>query len=97
MIPFFFKKRSIFVHTYICEESSWEDAQETVNGGYFLKKNYTVIQFLEVTLHLQLLQNIGYVPHVVQYILEPILYLIDCTFHSSTPILPLPPLPTGNH
>ena len=29
--------------------------------------------------------------------LEPILQPIVCTSHSPTPILPLPPLPTGNH
>ena len=40
----------------------------------FLKK--ILIQFLKVTLQLQLLQNIGYIAHVVQYILTPnILYL----------------------
>ena len=46
------------------------------------------IQFLKVTFHLELLQNIGYIPSVVQYILEPILYLIVCTSC---------PAPTGNH
>ena len=53
------------------------------------KKNF--IQFLNVTFHLQLLQNIGYIPHVVQYILEPILHPLVCVSHSPTPILPFPP------
>ena len=30
------------------------------------------IQFLKVTFHLQLLQNIGYIPHMVQYIFQDI-------------------------
>ena len=41
--------------------------------------------------HLQLLQNIGYSPCFVQYILEPISHPIFCTSRSPTPILPLPP------
>ena len=48
------------------------------------------MQFLKVTFYLQLLQNIGYIPHIVQYILQPILHPIVCTSHSPTPILPLP-------
>ena len=43
---------------------------------------------LKVTFHLQLLQNIGYITCVVQYILEPILHPIVCTSPSATPILP---------
>ena len=48
---------------------------------------------------MNILQNLGYIPHVVQYILEPILYPMVCTSHSATPILPLvapqsPPLAT---
>ena len=53
------------------------------------------IQFLKVTFHLQLLQNIGYIPHVVQHILEPILHPVACISHSLTSILPAPT--TGNH
>ena len=34
------------------------------------------MQFLKVTFHVQLLQNIGYIPHVVPYILKPNLHLI---------------------
>ena len=49
---------------------------------------FIFIQFLKVTLHLELLQNIGYIPSVVQYILEPILYLIVWTSY---------PALTGNH
>ena len=47
-----------------------------------LLKNSNFYIILKVTLHLQLLQNIEYIPHIVQYILEPILtfffYLKDC-------------------
>ena len=38
------------------------------------------MQFLKVTCHLQLLQNIGYIPCVVQYILEPILIFLNDYF-----------------
>ena len=56
----------------------------------FLFKNFKeFIQFLKVTVHLQLLQNIGYIPHVVQFILEPILYSVVCSSHSPIPILTL--------
>ena len=44
----------------------------------------------KVTFHLQLLLTIGYIPSVVQHILEPILYSIVWAFHCSTLILPLP-------
>ena len=43
-----------------------------------------------VTFHLQLLQNIAYVPHVVQNILEFILYSIICT---QCIVPPHPPTP----
>ena len=33
--------------------------------------------------HLQLLQNIDYIPCIVQYILQPILYPVVCTSHSA--------------
>ena len=49
------------------------------------------IQILKSTFHLQLLQNIGYIPRVVRYISEPLLQPIVRTSHSLTPILPLPP------
>ena len=56
------------------------------------------IPFLKVTFHLQFLQNIGSIPRVAQYILEPILHPVVCTSHPQTYILlPPPPLPTGNH
>ena len=38
----------------------------------------TFYLILKTTFHLQLLQNIGYITHVVQYILELILYPIIC-------------------
>ena len=44
--------------------------------GYILKKTLNI---LKITFQLQLLQNIGYICHVVWYILEPILYPIICT------------------
>ena len=37
-----------------------------------------------VTFHVQLLQNIHYIPHIVQYILEPILQAIVCAPTSSS-------------
>ena len=40
-----------------------------------------------VTFHLQLLQNICYIPCDVQYILEAILYPIICSSHFPTAIL----------
>ena len=36
------------------------------------------MQFLKVTFHLQLLQNIACIFHIVQYILESILYPVVC-------------------
>ena len=47
------------------------------------------IQFLKFTFHLQLLQNIGYIPRVVQYILESILHPVVCASHFPIPMLPL--------
>ena len=37
------------------------------------------MQFLKVTLHFHLLQNTGYIPHVVWYIFEPMLHPTVCT------------------
>ena len=54
---------------------------------------YTI---LNVTLHIQLLQNSGYLPHVAESILELISYPTVGTSHSPTPKPPLRPLPTGN-
>ena len=56
---------------------------------YLFVKSLNFIQFLKVTFHLQLLQNIGYIPHVVQYIPEPMLYLIVCPL-SPPHIIPAP-------
>ena len=42
---------------------------------------------LKVIFHLQLLQNIEYIPYVVQYILEPVLYFAVCCSHFLPPIL----------
>ena len=55
------------------------------------------IQFSKVTLHLQLLQNIVYIPCVVQYIL--VAYFTPNSFYLSLlhPNIAPPLLPTGNH
>ena len=42
---------------------------------------------LKVIFHLQLLQNTEYIPYVVQYILEPVLYFAVCCSHFLPPIL----------
>ena len=55
------------------------------------------IQFLKVTFHLQLLQNIGYIPVFCSTSLSlSYLHPIVCTSHSATPILHPRPR-TGNH
>ena len=46
------------------------------------------MQFLKVTFHLQLLQNIGCICHIVQYILKPGLHPIAGASCSPIPILP---------
>ena len=51
---------------------------------------YTV---LKVDFHLQLLQNIGYIPHVVQHVLKPALHLVVCISQSPIPMSPLLPSP----
>ena len=48
-----------------------------------------------VIFHLQSLQNIGYIPHVVTASLQPVLYPEVCTSYSPTLVFPLPP--TGKH
>ena len=54
------------------------------------------MQFLKVTLHLQSLQNIGYIPHAVQYIL--VAHLIPKSLYLLLPDSYIaPPPPTGNH
>ena len=47
---------------------------------------------LKVIFLSQLLQNFGYIPHVVQYILEPMLHPAVCIPHSPT-LNPRRPLP----
>ena len=42
--------------------------------------NFT--QSLKVTFNFQLLQKTAYIPHVVHYILEPILHPVVCSSHS---------------
>ena len=53
---------------------------------------------LKVTFHLQFLQNIGYIAHVIQYMI--IAYLIHNCLHLLTLhpcVAPASPLPIGNH
>lgn len=52
---------------------------------------YTI---LKTTFHLQLLQSIGYIPCVVQYIFAAYLTLSSLYPPFPTPVLPLP---SGNH
>ena len=63
-----------------------------LNSLKFKKNSFYTI--LNVTFHLQLFQNIGYIPCDVQYILEPTLHPIVFTSHSPTPKLPCTPLVT---
>lgn len=46
------------------------------------------MQFLKVTFHLQLLQNIGYIPSVIQYNFEPILHPLVCPSHPTILLFP---------
>lgn len=52
--------------------------EELLHGGpcVWCNEHYSffLIQFLKVTTHLQLLQDIGSIPHIVQYI--PVAYFI---------------------
>ena len=58
-----------------------------------LKKLF-VVQFLKVIIHLHLLQNIGYVPHVLQHIL--VAYLIPNSLYLTLPHSYMaPPSPLG--
>ena len=52
---------------------------------FFLWKIGGIFTVLKVAFHVQLLQNIGYIPSVAQYILEPVLYPIAW-------VSPAPPL-----
>lgn len=60
---------------------------------FFLIKIKKKNQFLKVPFHVQLSQNLGYIPRVVQTILDPILYPVASIFHSAARILPLPLFP----
>ena len=53
------------------------------------------MQFLKVTFHLKLLQNIGYIFHVVQYIFVAYLTLIICIIPPTPPLLCYLPLHSG--
>ena len=48
-----------------------------------------LIQFLKVIFHLQLLQNIGYIPYVVQHSPEPIIHPKVCASNSLPHVAPL--------
>lgn len=45
----------------------------------YLKSFIIFIQILKATFHLQLLQNIGFIPCIIQYIPEPILLSVIST------------------
>ena len=60
--------------------------------GYILLLVFKFYTVLKVDFHLQLLQHIGYICCVKQYIFEPVLHLIICTSHSFTSMIPLPTL-----
>ena len=80
-----------------CENGELEGRVFLAREHILLKKLKKIffVQILKVAFHLQLLHNIGYIPHVVQYILEPILYTTVCTSHSPILLLPLPPVTTS--
>lgn len=64
---------------------------------FFFKFGYLFVNIiLNIMVHLQLLPKIGYIPHVVPYILEPVFYPIIFI-----PLSPPPhsasPLRVGNH
>ena len=63
-------------------------------GKAFLLIFLIFMQCWEVTFYLQLLQNLDYIPQVVQHILALFLHSRVCAFHSRTLIWPFP---TGNH
>ena len=57
--------------------SSWKNFKPTEmvpprlrRASFTFKIFELLVQFWKITLHLQLLQNVGYIPHVVQYILS---------------------------
>ena len=69
----------------------------TIRNKTELKQKYSVffkIYFyiiLKVTFHLQLFQNISYIPCVVQHILGSVLCPVVCASHSPTLFTALPP------
>ena len=56
------------------------------NKHFFSIKNF-FIQFKKVIVHLQLLQNVGYIPHVEQYIL--VAYFISLYIYWSVLLIPV--------
>lgn len=72
-------------------------ANENDNGGFFHLKSYNfLMKILKFILHLQCLQNTGYIPHAVQYI------LVDSYIQHFVPPTPHPymssfSLPMDNH
>ena len=63
--------------------SDWSD---------LIQSDLIFIEILNVPFHLQLLQNIGYIPCVVQYITEPVLHTLLCTSHLPYPYIGYAPL-----
>lgn len=47
---------------------------------FILIKNFDISTILKVTFHLPLLENVSYIRCAIQYIFEPILPLVVCTF-----------------
>ena len=45
--------------------------RSSISSFFLIKSLFYFLQFFKVTFHLQLLQNIDYIPHFVQYLLEP--------------------------
>ena len=81
-----------FLDRLCCLRGSLSPPQtcELIEGSNISLKKFCT----KVTLHLQLLQNIGYNSHVVQYI--PVAYLTPNSFYLPLPHLYGAPL-TGNH
>ena len=55
---------------------------------FFNFENFIFVQLIKFTLHLQLLQTIGYIPHVIQCNFEPLLHPTDVPSSSHLYIAP---------
>lgn len=83
-------KEHVFPHLHLAESSS-------SFKSYFILFYFSIV--LKVAFYLLLLQNIGYIPSAVQYIL--VVYLTPSSLYLPLPHLlscPIPlPFPTGSH